>query len=100
MFRHRPKIGGGASSSSGGGRTGMLFVLIAFSLRQQVYEQSVRAGHTRWQLPEEREAGVHVAALAVARDEQAAELSRFLRIGQLEHRRVARIVGLGEVQSA
>src|ERR1041385_855396 len=63
----------------------------AFARGEQGGEQAVGAGDSGRQLAEEHQAGIDVAALAVARDEQAAVEWVLAGVGESQDRRVARV---------
>src|SRR4051795_8230687 len=68
--------------------------------RYEIDKQLVRARHARRQLPEPGVARVDVDTLAVPREELAARLRLFSRIGRGHHRLVLRVPLFREVEAA
>src|SRR4051812_13105183 len=64
----------------------------SFPERNQIRKQPVSPGHARWQLPEERQPGVHVIAFAVLRDQYAALQRRFVGVAHRQERFVRVLV--------
>src|SRR5262245_24290659 len=66
----------------------------------QVGEEAIGAGDTGRELPKEREAGVDIAALPVARHQHSAEQRILARVGGAEDRLVAIVPRLAVVEAA
>src|SRR4051812_39461434 len=94
-LRQEPRKGGGSAPEfspesepsppefPGGGGS-----LLRDAMIDQVGEESKGAGHARRQLPEERQAGVDEAALAVPGDEKAALARRLAGVAHGQRRLV------------